>query len=138
MDCEPAASEYDVASEVLIGISSDSNIVERLARFFRFNAVSLKSPGMDSDVPGNRIQENWRNASIVASDEDLRKLAAQFIAVFLSLSEEGEQNFPRPLSRTAFAFEAINPVLCQLILLFAEGDLPLDLVGGESSPTSRD
>jgi hypothetical protein len=138
MDCERAASEYDVASEVLDGIISDSNIIERLTRFFRYSAVSLKSLGVAADVPGNRIQENWLNASIVASDKDLSKLAAQFIAGFLSLSEEGEQNFPRPPSRTAFAFEAINPVLCQPILLFAEGDSPLDLVGGESNPTSRD
>jgi hypothetical protein len=87
MDCEPAASEYDVASEVLNEITSDSTIVKRLARFFIYNAVSLKSLDMDSDVPGNRIQENWRNASIVASDEDLRKPAVQFIAVFMSLSE---------------------------------------------------
>jgi hypothetical protein len=48
---------------------------------------------MDADVPGNRIQENWLNASIAASDEDLREPAAKFIAVFLSLSEEGDQNF---------------------------------------------
>jgi hypothetical protein len=88
--------------------------------------------------PCNRIQENWLNASIIASDEDLGKPAAKFIALFLSLSEEGEQNFPMPPSRTAFAFEAINPVLCQLILLVAEGDSSLDLVGGESSPRRRD
>jgi hypothetical protein len=68
----------------------------------------------------------------------LRNPAAQVFSVFLSLSEEGEQNFSRPPSRTSFAFEAISPVLCQLILLFAEGDSPLDLVGGESSPTSRE
>jgi hypothetical protein len=34
MDWEPIATEYDVASEVLNGITSDFNIVEKLARFF--------------------------------------------------------------------------------------------------------
>jgi hypothetical protein len=34
MDCEPIASEYNVASEVLNGITSDFNIVEKLTRFF--------------------------------------------------------------------------------------------------------
>jgi hypothetical protein len=119
MDHKPSSSEYDAAWAVFKGITSDFFIVERLARFVSNNAASLKSLGMDADVPGNNIQDTWLNACIVESEEDLCKPGAKFIAIFVSLLEGFKQNKPRPPSRTVLAFESINPVLCQVILLFA-------------------
>jgi hypothetical protein len=138
MDHEPSSSEYAVAWAVFKGITNDFSIVERLARFVSNNAASLKSLGMDADAPGDNIQETWLNACIVESEEDLCRPGAKFFAILVSLSEGFEQNEPRHPSQTVLAFESINPVLCQVILLFAERDESLELAMGDKSHMSKD
>jgi hypothetical protein len=101
MKHESSSSEHDAASAVLNGIAKDSSIVENLARFISYNATALKSLCMDADAPGNKIQATRMNSCVVQSQEDLRKLAANFIAVLLSLSEGFEQDKPKPPSPTA-------------------------------------
>ena len=72
MDCEPSSSEYDVASAVLNGITTDSKIVEKLARFLSYNDVSLRYLYMSAYEPGKDIQSKWLKAGIVETEEDLR------------------------------------------------------------------
>jgi hypothetical protein len=122
-DFDPGIKYIELAQSVLMGFHDDIEQIESLARFLEFNKTSLEALGYSTDVEESKLQETLLNAKVLSTEESNVHSCHQYrLDLFHGTTAISS------LRLGSLFYDSMNPVLCQVILLFAQGKTPIHLV----------
>jgi hypothetical protein len=131
-DLDPDSEYIELSKSMLAGFQGDPEKIESLARFLEFNKLSLEALIQTTGVEESKLQEILLNEKVINNKEDGMPSGYQFrLDLFQGTPEVSS------LRSGSLCYNSINPVLCQVVLLFARGKTWINLVEFLKSQPSK-